>query len=124
MLFHILYYYRDHPNSDAKTKNLFYIDETNVQSIKEIIISNPEKFSECYESLHRLMRWQSTERSATQELNKTKRDLIKAQQELGLIKNSALFSIGKKFGLVASKSHPVDKILRMSGKIVKKIIGD
>jgi glycosyltransferase involved in cell wall biosynthesis len=109
----VLFYYRDHPESDAKTKKLFYIDNTNIQFARTIIENRPEFFSSnCYEDLHRLIR------RPTADFNG-----IPAMQELSLIKKSTLYAMGVKLGDLAVRSPKFKSLLELTGKIAKKMIG-
>lgn len=103
----VLFYYRDYPQSDAKTKNLYNINKVNLELIKIMIRNRPEWFSECcYEYLHRLI---------------TNPGVGPEKQELMLIKNSALYAIGKNLGGLANAHPAVKMFFEKSSHIIKKV---
>jgi glycosyltransferase involved in cell wall biosynthesis len=113
----VLFYYRDRPESDLKIKNRFYVDNANIPFIRSIIENRPEFFSSnCYESLHRLIRY------SIADSNLAMRDNL-AMQELNVIKNSALYAVGVKLGDFAAKLPLLNRSLEFAGKRVIKIFG-
>jgi glycosyltransferase involved in cell wall biosynthesis len=113
----VLFYYRDRPESDLKTKNRFYVDNANIPFIRSIIENIPEFFSSnCYESLHRLIRYSIADSNLAMQDNL-------AIQELNVIKNSALYAVGVKLGDLAAKLPLLNRSLEFIGKTVNKIVG-
>ena len=113
----VLFYYRDRPESDLKTKNRFYVDNANIPFIRSIIENRPEFFSSnCYESLHRLIRYSLADSNLAMQDNL-------AMQELNVIKNSALYAVGVKLGDFAAKLPMLKRSLEIIGKTVNKIVG-
>ena len=111
----VLFYYRDRPESDLKTKNRFYVDNANIPFIRSIIENRPEFFSSnCYESLHRLIRYSIADSNLAMQDNL-------AIQELNVIKNSALYAVGVKLGDLAVKLPMFKRSLEFAGKTVNKL---
>ena len=108
----VLYYYRDYQESDAKTKKLFNIDESNLHFIQKLIENNPKYFAKSYRNLHRVLRGNynlHNTNSINQEL-----------QELQEVKKSASYILGSWSGKLAQKSVVLQRLLELSRKIIKK----
>ena len=106
-----LLYYRDRPNADRKIQSIYDVDNANVDYIKLLIEKRPEFYEKyCYTGLHRLERVVQTERA------------VQVEQELEVIKQSTLYSVGVKLGNIAAKHPIIKKTFIISGNLVKRTV--
>jgi glycosyltransferase involved in cell wall biosynthesis len=100
----VLLYSRETPETGREKLKLLYVDEVNINYIKQLIKEYPELYSQYYGNVHKLVRCPNP------------------QGRKSGIEQSPLVMISKKLGEFAEQHRAWKKIFVFSGNFVKKIL--